>query len=627
MNKKAKYFLIPFVLMIIFNLGSYYIFKTPNFGEELNPHLGILFTSGLFFGPYGMIGAVIANLLCDLIRGYSFNSAFPLEIVSFLVAYLGYKIWFTLKNQSRNIRLNSTQNLLYFFLTLFLCGTMYSLLLTKMVSLLYPNTLGLHYITGIRYFINFINFSLIFSIILIWLSREKDFTYTPQCSNREYNPKIYRILLIALVFGAIIISFADFIHKPPYYVNLIETLLLISLMALYVTKPIKSVNNITFISIPEKIMDAFLVILLVMVVIYIINMSIPHEYVFKMIRDISPHDSYLLLLTSLDLQILIIFIPSYFIIRYIEKMVVRPILSFSKIESRIKEDKKIEVKDLIDVYSKYSNQKDEIGMLSRSYINLVNYNNNYIENLKKVENEKQRIKTELDIAYKIQKSILPTKSIENDDYFITGLSRPAKEVGGDFFDYFEIDDENLVIVIGDSSDKGVPAAMFSTIVQNSIQQNMIHEKNPAKVLTEVNNQICRKNTEVMFITLWLGIYNRNSHKLVYSNGGHNPPMIRKEGKFEKLETDSNLVLGLQEDFTYTKQETILQDALFLYTDGVTDAQNEKNELYGEKNLLKILNDKMFNEKHIELLLDDLDKYMDKEEQYDDITVTYLKILK
>lgn len=628
MKDKTKYFLIPFVLMIILNLGSHLFIQNSNFGAQLNPHLGILFTSGLFFGPYGIIGAVLANFICDLINGYTLTLSVLSEIMSFLIAYLAFKLWYSLKkNQTTSVRLNSTQNMLSFFLIVFLCGMIYAIISTKLVSIAYPNTLGLNYVTGIRYFINFVNFSLLISIIMIWLSRIRDFAYVPESYGENYDSKVYQSLLIIIVISTILILAVDLMVNTDTLVDIIETLFLMILIGLYIRKPVKKVQTMSYVSIPEKIMDMFLALILVVVIIGILSLIIPYENYISMLENISPHDSYLLMLTSLDLQILIIFIPSYFIVRYIEAKVVKPLLSFSKIESRILEDQKIEVNDLINVYSQYSDQTDEIGMLSRSYINLVNYNNNYIENLTKVENEKQRIKTELDIAYKIQKSILPTHPIENDYYFVTGFSRPAKEVGGDFFDYYELDDENLVIVIGDSSGKGVPAAIFSTIIQNSIQQHTIHQKDPAEILSEINNQICKKNTEFMFITLWLGIYNRNTHRLVFSNGGHNPPMVKKDGRFVEMECDSNVVLGLQEDFPYTKEETVLNEALFLYTDGITDARNDKKELYGENRLLNILNNEKFNEKNIELLLDNLDRYIGDEDQFDDITFTYLKILK
>ena len=124
---------------------------------------------------------------------------------------------------------------------------------------------------------------------------------------------------------------------------------------------------------------------------------------------------------------------------------------------------------MLDIYSDYLDNDDEMGILSRSYTNLINNNNNYIENVKSLESEKERINTELNIAHKIQESTLPKKSINNDALTVEGFCKPAKEVGGDFYDFYELDEENTVIIIGDASGKGVPAAIFTIIIQNSIK--------------------------------------------------------------------------------------------------------------------------------------------------------------
>ena len=136
-----------------------------------------------------------------------------------------------------------------------------------------------------------------------------------------------------------------------------------------------------------------------------------------------------------------------------------------------------------------------------------------------IEGEKQRIKAELNIAEKIQKSNLPTESIENEKYHIFGYSQPAKEVGGDFYDYYELDEDNVAIVIGDASGKGIPAAILSTITHSIIKQLLKTERDPSKVLYMLNNQLCENNSESMFITLWLGIYNNKTNILTFSNAG------------------------------------------------------------------------------------------------------------
>ena len=325
-----------------------------------------------------------------------------------------------------------------------------------------------------------------------------------------------------------------------------------------------------------------------------------------------------------DVIIIIFFIPGIIILKYIENKVIDPISSFSEIEGFIKENEKIESEGLVEIYSKYVNEKNEIGTLARSYTDLINHNNNYIENIREIEGEKKRIEAELDIATKIQAANLPTEAIVNEDYTVYGYSRPAKEVGGDFFDYYQLDDENLAIAIGDASGKGVPAAILAMICQVMIKQLLKSELDPSKVLYSLNNQLCENNPESMFITLWLGIYNKTTKKLTFSNAGHNPPLIKENGEFKYLNINSGIVLGIMEDFDYVKEEIAMANEIVLYTDGITDANNANNELYSDR-LLNFFNEFKSDDDPILPLLDDLSEFTKGEEQFDDMTLLYLKI--
>jgi sigma-B regulation protein RsbU (phosphoserine phosphatase) len=320
------------------------------------------------------------------------------------------------------------------------------------------------------------------------------------------------------------------------------------------------------------------------------------------------------------------FIPGVAILKYIESKVIMPISSFSEIEKFIKEDEKIETEGLVNTYSRYVNEKNEIGTLARSYTELINHNNNYIENIRQIEGEKERIKAELDIATKIQAANLPTEAIANDDFLVDGYSHPAKEVGGDFFDYYMIDDDNLAIVIGDASGKGVPAALLAMITQVMIKQMAEHESDPSMILYSLNNQLAKNNPESMFITLWLGIYNLKSKRITFSNAGHNPPLIKENGEFKYLDIDTGIVIGIMEDFDYVTEEIGLTNELVLYTDGITDANNKDNEMYGEDRLLEFFNGFKSDDDPIVPLLRNISEFTEDAEQYDDMTLLYLKDL-
>ena len=190
-----------------------------------------------------------------------------------------------------------------------------------------------------------------------------------------------------------------------------------------------------------------------------------------------------------------------------------------------------------------------------------------------------------------------------------------------------IDEENLAIVIGDASGKGVPAALLAMITPVMIKQTLEHNQNPSEVLYSLNNQLSENNTESMFLTLWLGIYNKTSKELIFSNAGHNPPLIKENNQFKYLNIDSGIVLGIMEDYDYINEKITLTNEIVLYTDGITDANNIKNEMYGEDMLLKFFNEFKNNDNPIDPLLNDIKNFTEYAEQYDDMTLLYLKIKK
>ena len=630
MNNKLKQIVIPFILMLIFNLGIYYLNGGQNFGKGLSLHVGILLISGLLFGPYGAIGSVIGNFLCDLIRGYSPTIAILSAIVSFGISYLAYKLWYDDYKNRLEItkpKLNNTNNILLFIGITIICGILYSVLHGKLFYMLYPDTIAINSLLEIRYFFNFINSSFVFGIIGIWLSNKIDLVHIPRTSNKEFKEKLYKILGILLLISIILSVVIDYGNLLNNYIAAFELVIVTAIIFVYLSKPITSdivIKNSK--SIPEEIMNLFhLTILFIIIVGILISYD---SILITAIDDFLPitaNEIMISMMILIDILLLIFVIPSLSVLRYIEIKVIEPIISFSKIENFIHENEKIESEGLVNIYSRYVDDQTEIGTLARSYTDLINFNNNYIENIHEIEGEKERIKAELDIATRIQAANLPTEAIINDDYTVNGYSQPAKEVGGDFFDYYQLDDDNLAIVIGDASGKGVPAAILAMITQVLIKQLIKSEVNPSKVLYALNNQICENNSESMFLTLWLGVYNKTTGKITFSNAGHNPPLIKENNKFRYLDIDSGIVLGIMEDFEFTNEEITLTNELVVYTDGITDANNNSNEMYGEDRLLSFFNGFKLDKDPIRPLLNDIIDFTKDAEQFDDMTLLYLKI--
>ena len=628
MNEKLKQIGIPFILMLIIDLGIY--ISKMNVSESFSPQIGLLIASGLIFGPYGAVGSVVANIICDCIKGTDIISSLLSGIVSFGVSYLAYKLWYVnykKRNEVTQPKLNNTPNLTIYLEIILLCGALYSILHGKLAYLIYPGTIPIINLIEILYFLNMINASFIMGIIGIWLSNKYKLTYIPKTSKKEVNEKLYKFLIILLILSLTLTLIIDCCFVLDDYIVIIELITVSLILFAYLTKPITSditVNNKN--STPEEIMNIFLLITLF---IMIIGIYLSYDSsLIAIIQKIIPLTKSIILISMIlimDILLLIFFIPSLAVLRYIEIKVIEPIVSFSKIKSSIRENEKIDSERLLNIYSRYINKDTEIGTLARSYTDLINYNNRYIENIHKIESEKERINAELDIATKIQASALPTEKIENNDFIVNGYSHPAKEVGGDFFDYYMLDENNLAIVIGDVSDKGVPAALVAMTTQKTIKQILKHEHNPSKVLYQINNELCENNPESMFLTLWLGIYNKTTKKLIFSNAGHNPPLIKENDEFKYLNIDSEIALGVFEDYDYVLDEINLTNEIILYTDGITDATNKNDKMYGEDRLLNFFNEFESDKNPIIPLLNDIHDFTKDAEQYDDMTLLCLKI--
>ncbi len=245
--------------------------------------------------------------------------------------------------------------------------------------------------------------------------------------------------------------------------------------------------------------------------------------------------------------------------------------------------------------------------------------------------EKNRIESELKVATHIQTSMLPSvfpAFSQREDFDIYATMMPAREVGGDFYDFYLVDEDHLAFLIADVSGKGVPAALFMVIAKTLIKDRAEMGGRADEVMETVNKLLCESNDEGLFVTAWLGVLTLSSGKLEYINAGHNPPLLKRCGKeYEYLRAKSGFVLAGLEDTKYRLNTTTLfgGDSIFLYTDGVTEAVNGRNELYGEERLLSVLNKNTGKECH-DLIGDvksDVFTFAGGEDQADDITMVSL----
>ena len=251
----------------------------------------------------------------------------------------------------------------------------------------------------------------------------------------------------------------------------------------------------------------------------------------------------------------------------------------------------------------------------------------------KLVTEQERIKSELSIATKIQADCL-----ENDftafnrltAVNLTAHMKPAKEVGGDFYDVFMIDQDHLCFLIADVSGKGVPAALFMTMAKTHIKNFATVGLPLAEVAVRANNQLCYKNESGMFVTAFICVLDVRSGEVQFVNAGHNCPFVQKQdGAFEMFRAKANLVFGLMEDVPYREQTLTLNpgDSIYLYTDGVTEALNPAQELFGDDRLYEILNRHRAQagepETVVQAIYREVQAFADGEPQADDITMLYM----
>ncbi len=277
--------------------------------------------------------------------------------------------------------------------------------------------------------------------------------------------------------------------------------------------------------------------------------------------------------------------------------------------------------------------KDEIAELATAFNKMTIDLKTYIANISKITAEKERIGAELDVARKIQGSMLPCifpAFPDRAEFEIYATMLPAKEVGGDFYDFFFVDEDHLVIVIADVSGKGVSAALFMVIAKTLLKNSAQLGKRPKDVFETVNNQLSENNEADMFVTAFMGILEISTGKFVYVNAGHNPPLLKKSaGEFQWLPTEPGFVLAGWRDFQFIENTTIIEDGdlLYLYTDGVTEAVNKGNELYSDKRLLLELNANR-DKNVVELLKSikaSIDLFAEETEQSDDIAMLAIRI--
>ena len=312
---------------------------------------------------------------------------------------------------------------------------------------------------------------------------------------------------------------------------------------------------------------------------------------------------------------------------FVKRKIVNPINKIRDASRSMVEN--LENEESMEVSVKTGNEIEE---LFDSFKAMYGDVRDYINQLSVVTAEKERIGAELDVAAHIQASMLPCifpAFPERKEIDIYATMDPAKEVGGDFYDFFMVDDRHLAIVMADVSGKGIPAALFMVIGKTLIKDHTTPGRDLGKVFTAVNNLLCEANSEGLFITAFEGVLDFVTGEFNFVNAGHEMPFVCKtDGAFEPYKIRPGFVLAGMENMRYRAGSMILEpgDKIFQYTDGVTEATNIHNELYGMERLEVILNKVKCGTPHeiLPAVKADVDEFVGEAPQFDDITMLCLE---
>lgn len=271
----------------------------------------------------------------------------------------------------------------------------------------------------------------------------------------------------------------------------------------------------------------------------------------------------------------------------------------------------------------YLKEPSELATLAASFNKMKTDMKNHLTKLAEISREKEKMASELAIAKTIQDSVLPKDFPKNDYFELTASMTPARQVGGDFYDFFPIDENHAGLVMADVCGKGITAALYMMSAKTAIK-NMLQAGYPLKqAISKANTSLCNNCEQLMFVTAFIGILDFRTGIIEYINAGHCPPLQRSDNQYKYVDVSKNMVLGVKSGYDFKVGQITLKesDRLFLYTDGVTEAQTKENKFFGEERLLKILNQKDLSlSETLEHVHKSIKKYIKDAPQFDDITM-------
>lgn len=609
---------------------------------EVRPANMIPVVFGIMWGPAGAWGISIANAITDIMSGSGFDVWIPGFFINFFYAYLPYKMWYSIdlkRGYVNEPRLRSVRDILWFIFIVFVDSLVTTTLLSILFEYLGFQSYGSSWL--LLFFNNF-DFAVVLGIptLLIWSSRRNAVFWEPEGSKK--NGKAFPIICDVLIFNVAFFGLVYYLLSQfagteiPGSTEQVLLAICLSIQILYIIKPFSSYRSMVFkvdirtMSIRAKMVLGFLLVTIFCVILVGITAY------YGRTDALERKELWEYIYTVVGIALNVMFVVSILFLTFVERNISIPLeVLAEEVDEFARRDHLEDVKSGVDLNLKrvkiYTG--DEIEGLAESFGYMMNDITNYVDNLVSVTAEKERIGAELTLATKIQADMLPNiypAFPERDEFDIYAVMDPAKEVGGDFYDYFLIDDDHLGLVIADVSGKGIPASLFMMMSKIIISDFAQMGLSPAEILEKTNDRICDGNDEDMFVTVWFGILEISTGHVVAGNAGHEYPIIKgKNGEFTVFKDNHDFVIGGMEGMPYSQYEFDIEKGgtLFLYTDGCPEATDAHDELFGIERMLEALNKEPDAEpkKLLDNMKGAVDEFVGEAPQFDDLTMMAVKL--
>lgn len=616
----------------------------------ISPERALFPALGLYFGPSGALGVAIGSLIIDISVGkYSFSILIMNFCLNFFYSYVPYKLWYTfnIKNKCEVPNLNNIRSILKYIFIIFIDYLSVRLVYELSLSILLRQNINMEIM--ILSFLNNYNFQVILGILMLIIASTSDIKpHIPKSRVKVLKKVRYEYILYLIVMLSLILILMYNNDIASNKMLIIGGLVLIyMLLFLFICMPIVNKANAVEISktkgifsIKGKITIGLLTFGIIFIIILSIVAYVSIECAVNLVGNINLKEVEQIKYKKIYL---VIFIFGYLVfgltllaLRYVETKIIIPIQILFNSVVEFGKSKHYDKEKQEKIREKFALIKtgDEIEELAIAFEKMMNQIQSYVKNLSKVTAKFQKESAELSVAKDIQSAVLP-KAFEafpeRNDFRIVARMTPAKEIGGDFYDYFLIDEDKLAFVIADVSGKGVPAALFMMISKTIIKNLLKYSSDIEDVVEKVNNELCENNDTFMFVTAFLGIVDLKKGIMTYVNAGHNPPLLkRKNDEFNYMNVKNNCILAIMPQAKFEKEELQLEkgDIFFAYTDGVTEAINMNGDLYGTTRLKEVLNEKCTQTEDIceiiPLIEENIAEYCIGEDQTDDITMLIFK---